>query len=210
MNLGIVLLGPPGSGKGTQAKKLSRELGLAHISTGDLLRSAVSNRTELGLKAKEFMDAGELVPDELVIRLMQMRMSELGTGFILDGFPRNMEQARRLESITEVDRVINLEVPEEELIKRLTMRRTCRDCGAIYHLIYSPPEREGVCDRCGGELYQRSDDTEGVVRQRLQVYRESTLPLIEHYANQGKLISIDGTGDIDEVFMSIVRALRSE
>jgi adenylate kinase len=207
MYLKIVLLGPPGSGKGTQAKRLVEELNVTHISTGDLLREAVKAGSELGLKAKEYMDAGKLVPDELVIALMREKISALEGGFILDGFPRTIEQAERLEEITDIDAVIDLKVDHELLVERLTRRRSCRECGAVYHLMFNPPKEEGKCDRCGGELYQRSDDTEETVRKRLDTYMENTLPLVEYYRSRGKLIEVDGGRDIGEVFYSIMKAL---
>ncbi|HIJ00137.1 MAG: adenylate kinase [Candidatus Methanomethylophilaceae archaeon] len=203
MDTKIVLLGPPGSGKGTQAEKMEDELGLVRLSTGDILREAVRNETELGREAKGFMDKGQLVPNDLVIDLMKEKISHLDDGYILDGFPRTVEQAEALESIAEIDHVINLEVDDEELVNRLTKRRTCPNCNAVYHLIYKPPKKEGVCDRCGGKLYQRSDDSEETVRNRLKVYRENTYPLIEYYKKKGVLHNIDGKGDIKEIFENI-------
>ncbi|MFP4170018.1 MAG: adenylate kinase [Methanomassiliicoccales archaeon] len=208
MDLKIVLLGPPGSGKGTQAERLTRELGLAHISTGDLLREAVKSGSELGSKAKSYMDAGELVPDDLVIEMVGEKIRGLDDGYVLDGFPRNLEQARDLERITEVDAVVDLRVDEEELVDRLSKRRTCDSCGAVYHLRFNPPEREGRCDRCGGQLYQREDDSEGTIRERLRVYRENTLPLVEYYREKGVLIDVDGARGIDEVFQEIIDRLK--
>lgn len=207
MYLRIVLLGPPGSGKGTQAKRLMEELKVAHISTGDLLREAVKAQSELGKKAKEFMNAGKLVPDDLVIALVREKISTLEGGFLLDGFPRTIEQARKLEEISEIDTVINLEVDEDILVDRLTKRRSCKVCGGVYHLLFNPPKEDGKCDRCGGELYQRSDDTEATVKERLRTYRKSTLPLVEYYQSKGNLLNIDGGKDISEVFYSIMKAL---
>ncbi len=198
-----MLLGPPGSGKGTQAERMEDELGFVRLSTGDLLREAVRNETELGKRAKEYMDQGLLVPNELVIGLMKEKIDSLEGGYILDGFPRTLEQAEVLESITGIDAAINLDVDDEELVDRLTKRRSCPDCNAVFHLIYKPPAEEGVCDRCGGELYQRSDDSEETVRNRLKVYRESTFPLIEFYEKRGVLRNIDGKGDIGEIFEAI-------
>ncbi len=203
MDARIVLLGPPGSGKGTQAERMEDELGFVRLSTGDLLREAVRNETELGKRAKEYMDQGLLVPNELVIGLMKERIDKLEGCYILDGFPRTMEQAEVLESITGLDAAINLDVDDEELVDRLTKRRSCPDCNAVFHLIYKPPAEEGVCDRCGGELYQRSDDSEETVRNRLKVYRESTFPLIKFYEERGVLHNIDGKGDIGEIFEAI-------
>jgi len=207
MYLKLVLLGPPGSGKGTQAKRLVEELKIAHISTGDLLREAVKAQSELGARSKEYMDAGKLVPDELVIALVREKVSSLDGGFVLDGFPRTIEQAKELESITPVDAVIDLEVDLDLLVERLTKRRSCRECGAVYHLMFNPPKEEGKCDRCGGELYQRSDDTEATVKQRLETYMDSTLPLVEYYDSKGTLIRVDGGKDIGEVFFAIMDSL---
>ncbi len=203
MDARIVLLGPPGSGKGTQAERLEDELGFVRLSTGDLLREAVRNQTELGKQAKEFMDKGQLVPNELVIGLMKERIDNMEGGYILDGFPRTVEQAEVLESITSIDHAINLDVDDDELVSRLTKRRSCPECNAVFHLLYKPPKAEGVCDRCNGELYQRSDDTEETVRNRLKVYRESTFPLIEFYGKRGVLRNLAGTGDIDDIFQAI-------
>jgi adenylate kinase len=207
MYLKIVLLGPPGSGKGTQAKRLMEELRIAHVSTGDLLREAVKAQTDLGRKAKEYMDAGKLVPDDLVIALVREKVEALDGGFILDGFPRTTEQAEKLEEFSSIDAVINIEVDEGVLVERLTKRRSCRDCGSVYHLLFNPPREGGICDRCGGELFQRSDDTEATVRERLKTYAESTFPLIEYYRSKGKILDIDGSEEIGEVFRSIMKAL---
>ncbi|HUV24673.1 MAG TPA: adenylate kinase [Methanomassiliicoccales archaeon] len=208
MYLRIVLLGPPGSGKGTQAKRLMEELKVAHISTGDLLREAVKTQSDLGKKAKEFMDAGKLVPDDLVIALIREKISSMEGGFLLDGFPRTIEQAKKLEEISEIDTVINLEVDEDILVDRLTKRRSCNDCGGVYHLLFNPPKEDGRCDNCGGELYQRSDDTEATVKERLRTYRKSTLPLVEYYGSKGKILNINGDKDINEVFNSIMKAIQ--
>jgi len=206
----IVLLGPPGSGKGTQAKRLSNELGLVHISTGDILREAVKSGTALGKQAKEYMDKGELVPDDLVIAIVKEKIGEMkDSSIILDGFPRTVIQAKKLETILPVDVVINLNVDENNVIERLTKRRTCRNCGAIFHLIFNPPKKEGVCDYCGGDLYQRNDDREETVRERLRVYRENTLPLIDYYRQKRKLVEINGNRKIDEVYADIRKTLES-
>jgi len=207
MHLRIVLLGPPGSGKGTQAKKLSREFDLAHVSTGDLLREAVTAETELGRQAKGYMDSGRLVPDDLVIALVRERIGQMDTGFVLDGFPRTVEQARELEAISPIDVVINLQVDEDLLVERLTMRRSCKSCGAVYHLKFNPPKQEGICDQCGDQLYQRSDDTEATVRERLRVYDRNTLPLVKYYQQKGSLMNIDGGAEIGEVYRAIVDSL---
>lgn len=207
MDKKIVLLGPPGSGKGTQAEMMEDELGLVRLSTGDLLREAVRNQTELGKQAKVFMDSGGLVPNELVIGLMKEKIDAMQGGFILDGFPRTVQQAEFLDDVMDLDLAINLDVDDEELVSRLTKRRTCPRCNAVYHLMYKPPKKEGVCDKCSSDLYQRSDDTEDTVRQRLKVYRDNTFPLIEYYRRQNKLVDIDGKGEIRAIFQSIRDAL---
>ena len=199
----IVLLGPPGSGKGTQGEKLSDELGYIRLSTGDMLREAVRNQTELGKKAKEFMDAGALVPNDLIIGLMKEKIAQAEGGVILDGFPRTVEQADALAEQLDVDLALNLDVDDAELISRLTKRRSCPQCNAVYHLISKPPMKEGICDKCGSELYQRDDDTEATVSNRLKVYRENTMPLIDYYADKGTLVTIKGIGTIDEIFAKV-------
>jgi len=206
----IVMLGAPGAGKGTYASKvLAPELHVPHISTGDLLREAVANQTELGLKAKEFMDKGEFVPDELVIDLLKERLSkdDAQNGFILDGFPRNIEQAEMLDKITDIDVVLNVRLADEIIIKKIAGRRICKKCGNIYNvadiregdLVMPPllPEKEGICDKCGGELYQRDDDQESVVRERLKIYYEKTAPLIDFYEKRGLVKNIDVNGSPD-------------
>lgn len=210
MDLKIVLLGPPGSGKGTQTERLCSELELTKISTGDLLREAVRNNTPLGAKAKSFMDAGKLVPNDLVVDLVKEKMKSLKGGVILDGFPRSLEQAQLLDRFAKIDLVIDIVVNEEKLIKRLTMRRTCKDCSGVYHLEYNPPKDEDKCDKCGGPLFQRSDDTERTVRERLRVYKESTLPLTKFYKEKGILKQVDGEGDISEVYQRILKVIRSK
>lgn len=199
----IVLLGPPGSGKGTQGEKLSDELGYIRLSTGDMLREAVRNQTELGKKAKEYMDAGALVPNDLIIGLMKEKIAQAEGGVILDGFPRTVEQADALAEQLDVDLALNLDVDDEELISRLTKRRSCPQCNAVYHLVSKPPMKEGICDKCGSELYQRDDDTEATVSNRLKVYRENTMPLIDYYADKGTLVTIKGIGSIDEIFAKV-------
>jgi adenylate kinase len=207
MRFRIILLGPPGSGKGTQAEKLNDDLGLIRLSTGDMLREAVRDKSDLGLLAKGYMDRGDLVPDEVVIGLMQERISTLKEGFVLDGFPRTVQQADALGEFVDIDYVINLDVEDEELVKRMSNRRSCPECNVVYHLIHKPPMKDGVCDKCGSALYQRSDDTESTVRARLKVYRDNTFPLIEYYEKRGKLINIDGTGDINQIYKAIEEAL---
>lgn len=210
----IILLGAPGAGKGTQAKFLSEKYGIPQISTGDMLREAVSKGTELGKKAREFMNQGKLVPDEIVVGIVKERLreSDCERGFILDGFPRTIAQAEALDRIMaemgkKIDAVININVPEEEIVKRIVNRRICRKCGAIYHLIYDPPKNNGICDKCGGELYQRDDDKENVVRERFKVYRKNTEPLIEYYKKKGILFDVDGTKDIEKVKAEILSVL---
>jgi len=210
----LIFLGPPGAGKGTQAKMLVERYGIPQVSTGDILRAAVAEGTELGKKAKEYMEAGKLVPDEVVIGIIEERLkqSDCEKGFILDGFPRTVPQAEALDKVLEkmgrkIDHVLTLDVPEEELIRRLTGRRTCKKCGAMYHIIFNPPKVEGVCDKCGGELYQRPDDNEETVRSRLSVYEQQTRPLIDFYEKKGLVRKIDGRGEIKEIFDQIVKIL---
>lgn len=210
----MIFLGPPGAGKGTQAKLLEEKLGAKQISTGDILREAVKNQSSLGKKAKTHMDRGELVPDEIVIGLIQQELQRSAgdKGYILDGFPRTLAQAEALQKILknigqELDAVLNLEVPEVFLLQRLGGRRTCRSCGVMYHLTFNPPQKHGVCDKCDGELYLRDDDREETIRNRLEVYQQQTRPLIQFFSRQGKLINISGEGDIDTIYARISRAL---
>jgi adenylate kinase len=190
----MMLLGAPGAGKGTQAKMLIEQLGVPQISTGDMLRSAVGGETALGLEAKGYMDSGQLVPDSLVIGIVKERLAEsdCADGFILDGFPRTVEQAQALTGFTSLDRVVSIEVSEEALVGRLCGRRTCKPCGAIYHVVHSPPSTAGHCDACGGELFQRSDDQESSIRERLQEYKNKTSPLTGWYQERGNLVLVDG------------------
>lgn len=210
----FIFLGPPGAGKGTQAVRISKELGIPLISTGEVLRDAVKKGTELGKKAGEYMNKGELVPDEVVIGIVKERLREddCRSGCILDGFPRTRAQAEALNEIVDGmgdSRIIPIfiDVPDEEVIARNTKRRVCSNCGAIYHLENNPPSREGVCDRCGGKLVQRDDDREEVIRERLRVYREKTYPLLEFYKERGLLV-IDGVGEIEEVYSRIMERIR--
>ncbi len=205
----IVLIGPPGSGKGTQTERLCKEFGFAHISTGDLLREAVRTGTPLGIEAKRFMDAGDLVPDELVIELVKLKLDRCPEGFVLDGFPRTIEQAKTLQDICMIDVAINLEVNEEDIVGRMINRRSCRKCGAVYNLRFKPPKNGDVCDKCGGELYQRSDDVEETVRARMKVYKERTFPLISFYDSRGILLNIEARGGIDEIYKKIVEKIKS-
>ncbi len=209
MDLKIVLLGPPGSGKGTQTERLCAELKFTKISTGDLLREAVKLGTPLGVKAKSFMESGGLVPDQLVGDLIKEKLSGAQGGVILDGFPRTVEQAKMLDQIITVDMAIDLEVDEELLVKRLTERRVCKACNSVFHLEFNPPKVAGKCDKCGSELIQRNDDSEKVVRERLRVYKEKTLPLTRYYYDKRILVRIDGQGDIGDVYERILKALRS-
>ena len=210
----IVLLGPPGSGKGTQAKLLIERLGIPQISTGDMLRAAVKSGTPLGLEAKAYMERGALVPDEVIIGLVRERLQapDCHRGYILDGFPRTVAQAEALEKTLgdlrlNLDHVLCLDVPSEDLVARIAGRRTCRTCGAMSHVRFSPTKRQGVCDVCGGETYQRDDDGEDTVRKRLAVYAEQTAPLVRFYQGRGLLRRIVGTGDVAEIFARLVQSL---
>ncbi len=209
MALNIVLLGPPGSGKGTQAKSICQEFDLALISTGDLLREAVRAGTPLGKQAKGYMDAGKLVPDDLVIGLIKEKIKGIKGGFLLDGFPRNIEQAKMLDETAHINLAIDLDVNQEAIVDRIIKRRSCRKCNAVFHLDNKPSKVKDVCDVCGGELYQRTDDSESVVRERLKVYHERTFPLVKFYQAKGILIEVDGNGSIDEVHKRIVSAIRA-
>jgi adenylate kinase len=209
MDLKIVLLGPPGSGKGTQTERLCAELKFTKISTGDLLREAVKQGTPLGIKAKSYMESGGLVPDQLVGDLIKEKLAGVKGGVLLDGFPRTVEQAKMLDQIIKVDLAIDLEVDEELLVKRLTERRVCKSCNSVYHLEFNPPKVAGKCDKCGADLIQRNDDSEKVVRERLLVYKEKTLPLTRYYYDKQILVRIDGQGDISDVYERILKALKS-
>lgn len=204
----IILLGPPGAGKGTQAKLLAAKNGLLHLSTGDILRDEVARDTELGRLAKGYMNRGDLVPDTLIIDMIKGRLDEDG-GFILDGFPRTVTQAEALEKIVSIDVAINIALSREEVIRRLSSRRVCRDCGKIYNLLYNSPKNEGVCDACGGELFQRDDDKREVIENRYDVYMDATAPLINFYKERGVLNDVDGSQETDKVSAQILVALRS-
>ncbi|MFE5732400.1 adenylate kinase, partial [Streptomyces sp. NPDC056528] len=212
----IVLVGPPGAGKGTQAAFLAKNLDIPHISTGDLFRANISQGTELGLKAKAFMDAGDLVPDEVTIGMAKDRMEQPDAvnGFLLDGFPRNVAQAEALDAVLkaegmELDAVLDLEVPEDEVVKRIAGRRICRkDSAHVFHVTYNAPKTEGVCDVCGGELYQRDDDSEETVRRRLEVYHTQTEPIIDYYRAQNLVVTISALGKVDEVTAKAMDALK--
>ena len=208
----LILLGPPGSGKGTQANLLQDKFSIPKISTGDILRAAVKDNTELGIKARNFMDNGELVPDEIVIGLIKERIVEPDCkgGYILDGFPRTIVQAEKLgETLAamdqDIDSVVDLEVDPDELLVRLIGRSTCKNCGAMFHQTSHPPKVEGVCDECGGELYQRPDDNEETIVKRLEIYHKETAPLKEFYRKQGKLQSIQGRGGMEDIFSQLCK-----
>ena len=210
----VVLLGPPGAGKGTQAKMLQDEFGAVQISTGDILRKAVADKTTLGNEAAAFISRGALVPDDIIVNLVAGRLKEndCARGFLLDGFPRTIPQARGLDDILEkmgldLNGVLSVEVPQSLLIERLAGRRTCRQCGALSHVAFNPPQKAGVCDRCGGELYQRDDDKKETIAERLEVYQRQTAPLIHYYRERGLLRTIDGVGEIAQVRARVNAAL---
>jgi len=204
--MNLILLGPPGAGKGTQAKILTKKYAIPQVSTGDILRVAVAEQTPMGIKAKEFMDRGALVSDEVVVGIVEERLAkpDCASGFILDGFPRTVKQADALKQMLEalnksIDHVISICVEKDELLERVTGRRTCRSCGKGFHVAFDPPKVSGVCDECNGELYQRVDDSEDTMRKRLGVYEEQTTPLIAYYAQQSLLRTIYGIGSIEEI-----------
>jgi adenylate kinase len=211
----IVLVGPPGAGKGTQAQFIASHLAIPRISTGDIFRYNVTNGTDLGRKAREFMERGDLVPDGVTLAMVRARLGEddAREGFLLDGFPRNVPQAETLKKMlaewdTRLNVVLELVVDEDEVVRRLSGRRTCRVCERVWHVLYDPPARTAVCDDCGGELFQRDDDSELTIRHRLEVYAEQTAPLVSFYADEGTLIGIDATGPVEEVTSRALAALR--
>ncbi len=212
--LRTILLGPPGAGKGTQAVNIVEKYGVPHISTGDIFRANIKNGTELGKRAQEYMNRGELVPDDLVIEIATTRLLEddCKNGFLLDGFPRTVYQAEKLDEFlaahgSKIDKVLDIAVEKEELITRLTGRRVCKACGASFHVVNIPPKTEGICDRCGGELIQRADDTIETVANRIDVYEKQTMPLVDYYEKAGNIAHIDGATGLDNVFADIVKAL---
>ena len=213
----IIMLGAPGAGKGTQAKKIAAKYEIPHISTGDIFRANIKNGTELGKKAKTYMDQGLLVPDELVVDLVVDRVNQddCTKGYVLDGFPRTIPQAEALDAALEkmgqkIDYAIDVDVPDENIINRMSGRRACVDCGATYHIVYAPTKKENSCDNCGGGLILRDDDKPETVKKRLDVYHEQTQPLIDYYTKAGALRTVDGTIDIDEVFAAIVKILEDK
>ncbi len=210
----VILIGPPGAGKGTQAHRLVQELGVPHVSTGDLFRHHMGQSTELGRQAKGFIDAGQLVPDSLTISMVAQRLAQpdASVGFLLDGFPRSVAQAQALEHMLHdhdqrLDAVVALQVDDDEVVQRLTGRRLCRGCDRIWHLTYDPPSNPQVCDACGGELYQRADDREDTIRQRLAVYAEQTLPLLDFYDQAKILTQVKASGSVDEVSQRVLAAV---
>jgi len=218
----LIFLGPPGVGKGTYASRISPKMGIPHISTGDLLRAEVKDETELGKKAKEYMDAGNLVPDDLVIDMLKNRIEkpDAEKGFILDGFPRTIPQAESLDKVTDIDAVVNIILRDEILIKKIAARRVCRNCGDIYNVVHIKedgldmppllPKEEGKCDKCGGSLYQRDDDKEETVKDRLEVYERQTAPLIIFYKKRGLIIDIKVTGGPDIMVPNIIKAIKNK
>ena len=214
--MNLILLGGPGAGKGTQAKKLIDKFQIPQISTGDILRAAVKEGTEMGRKAKEFMDRGALVSDEVVVGIVEERLAkpDCASGFILDGFPRTVKQADALRQMLQaldksIDHVISISVERDELLERVTGRRTCRNCGKGFHVTFDPPKVDGVCDECGGELYQRADDSEETMRKRLDVYEQQTAPLVTYYAEEAQLRTVHGSGSIDEIQWRLLNILES-
>lgn len=212
--LRTILLGPPGAGKGTQAVKIVEKYNIPHISTGDIFRENIKNQTELGKRAKAYMDRGELVPDELVVEIATDRLTkdDCKNGFLLDGFPRTIFQAEKLDEFLiqrgeKIDKVINIDVEKDALVKRITGRRVCKSCGASYHVVNIPPKKDGICDLCSGELIQRADDTEETVLNRIDVYNKQTKPLVDYYDKAGVIINIDGNKDLDDVLADIIKGL---
>jgi adenylate kinase len=215
IDMKIVMLGAPGAGKGTQASMIAENFGIPHISTGDIFRANIKNGTELGKEAKAYMDKGELVPDELTVRLLLDRVAQddCKDGYVLDGFPRTIPQAEVLEKELEktgdkIDKAVNVDVPDENIVRRMSGRRACLKCGATYHIVHIPPKKEGICDVCGSELVLRDDDKEETVKNRLDVYHKQTSPLIDFYSKRNVLETVDGTKDSKEVFEDIKKILK--
>ena len=209
INVKLILLGPPGSGKGTQAKILSKKINIPQVSTGDLFRENIKNKTELGIKAKEVMDKGYLVPDAVTNAMAKERLerNDCYKGYILDGYPRTVPQAEFLDSIQKIDKVINFELSEEEVIKRISGRRTCSKCGEMFHIIFKKPQKENICDVCNSDLIQRPDDQPESVIKRLEVYKKQTEPLIEYFTSQGKIININAFPEIDKIAKKVIKVL---
>lgn len=209
--MNLVLLGPPGSGKGTQAARLSKEVGLAHISTGDILREAVRQGTALGVQANNYMKSGQLVPDEVIIGIVQERLKQpdCAKGFLLDGFPRTIPQAEKLDQITQLDGVVSLDVSDEDCVQRLSGRRSCPGCGMSFHILYNQPKTAERCDRCGAALIQREDDKPETVLKRLQVYARQTEPLIQYYDRSGRLLRVDGSAAPENVYKELKNMIQS-
>jgi len=210
----IIMLGAPGAGKGTQSKKIAEKYQIPHISTGDIFRANIKNGTELGMKAKSYMDAGGLVPDEITVGMLldRIHQEDCKNGYVLDGFPRTIPQAESLTKALEelgeaVDYAVNVEVPDENIVNRMGGRRACLGCGAVYHLVYNPPKAEGTCDACQGQLVLRDDDKPETVQKRLEVYHQQTQPLIDYYKEKGVLVEVDGTQNLEKVFQDIVKVL---
>lgn len=205
----MIFLGPQGSGKGTVIGEIKDKYGVPHISTGDMFREALKEGTEFGKKAAEYMNRGELVPDEVTCGMVRERIARDDSidGFMLDGFPRNLGQAQALSDITTIHTAVLLDVPEEISLERLSGRRQCRECGTIFHLAFLPPRREGICDKCDGELYQRDDDKPEAIKERLAIYRAETLPVVDYYDEAGVLVKVDGSGPVDEVVAQILKRL---
>ena len=209
--MNIILLGPPGVGKGTAANKLSNKLGMPHIATGDMLRENVAKKTKLGMKAKSYMDSGALVPDDLVIEMIKEKLQrkDCKNGFILDGFPRTIYQADEIGKVVKIEKVVNIQANDSIIVERIGRRRVCGECNFVYHLDFIKPNREGFCDKCSGTLYQRGDDKPEAVKERLKVYREKTKPLIKYYKEKNLLVDVDGSGTPEEEFELVYEVVNS-
>lgn len=207
--MNAIILGPQGCGKGTHSRRLSEKLDLKHIPMGRILRENVRKRTELGKKAKKYMDKGELVPDDLAVKILLKKLEKIDKDFILDGFPRNLKQAKLLDEIIEIDKAVYIDIPKEESVERLSNRRQCKKCGEIYNLLHKKPKKEGICDKCGGELYQREDDKPELIRKRLNRFEKETRPVIDYYKKKGILKEVNGVGSIDELNKKIEKILKN-